>query len=253
MIAHDRAGYCDGIQGAIVPLLAKSDSLLTRAGVRRAGRRHRKSPESINRKDRRMSWFARPEAVAIVEAVGGAILLVTLTIVAWQIMLQRRDLEFRIYQQINDRYSDILWRAAEDPDLDNVWVPLTARESDWIVKQYSRLSQSEEDILPDAPRWPTWTALSSPDRSLQGPPPFDLVIERKLYRFTRGVLELCEQAHFARTRQSIQPETWSKFSSVLRLWGTSRYFEPVFVECEDRLTEEFAEAVREVVPIAHSA
>lgn len=189
----------------------------------------------------RVDWLAEPEAASIIEATGAAVVVVTLLLVGRQIRLQRADLEFRIYQQINDRYSDLLWRAVEDPSLDSVWKPLTPEESDWIA------SQASSDEIASGHSWAVWAALAQDPNDCTTPPPFDLETERKLYRMIRAVLELCEQAYFAQSKNSIQPETWDKFEHVLATWTGSRYFDAVFGECQDRFTKPFTQEIQHLL------
>jgi hypothetical protein len=190
-------------------------------------------------------WLAQPQAAVTVDTVATLVLLATLTIVARQIWLQRQDLEFRIYQQINDRYSDLLWRAVEDPDLDLVWIDLSQQQREWLSRHGNQTAQVDST---QSHGWSTWYALNRSGIDADDPPPFDLVVEKKLYRFTRAALELIEEAHFAQSKRSIQPDTWQKFGAVLDTWSHSRYFAEVFRESAPRLTNAFTCDARERLP-----
>lgn len=163
-------------------------------------------------------------ATLIVEAVAAAGLIITLVLILRQFGLQRKDLEHRIYQQISDRYSELLWRAAEDSRLDDAWRPLSSEQRAWIADR-----ATEDD------RWAVWAALDSADPTM----PFDGSREKRIYRYTRASLELCEQAFLAYKSEAVGFRVWNKFEAVLRSWTTSRWFAEVLNENRSRFDDEF--------------
>lgn len=165
-------------------------------------------------------------AQVIIEGVAAAGLVITLVLILRQFRLQRSDLEHRIYQQIADRYSALLWLAAEDPSLDNVWKSLSDREEAWISAQAALDN-----------RWTVWAALESADSTM----PFDAIEEKRMYRYTRACLELCEQAFLAHEAGAVSSRIWKKYERVLAAWTTSRWFTHVLTENRTRFDASFCQ------------
>jgi hypothetical protein len=175
----------------------------------------------------------RIELVSLFVSILGTVgLLVTLGLILNQIKVQKSDLEHRIYQQVSDRYSELLWRAAEDQSLDAVWNLLSTREREWIN------AQQDMDN-----RWNIWSILNNGSEDC----PFDLALEKRLYRYTRASIELCEQVYLAWTVNAVSERVWHKFHEVLRTWTSSRWFSEVFHENKSRLDAGFTLAVEEML------
>lgn len=171
-------------------------------------------------------------ARTVIEGAAAVALVTTLALILNQIRLQRRDLEHKIYLQIADRYSALLWLAAEDSRLDNVWRSLNPEEQAWLLER-----QTSDD------RWSAWAALDSGGPDM----PFDAVQEKRMYRYTRACLELCEQAFLAFTTGSVSARIWKKYEAVLTVWVGSRWFTYVFKENRSRLDDAFCREVDRIV------
>ncbi len=131
-----------------------------------------------------------------VDAVQTAAVVASLAFTGYQLMQQRRALNFDIYQRITDRFSDILWKAAEDPRLNAVWFPLQP--------DVRRKLEAGGD---------PWSAMDAEQRTL--------------YRYTRLVLEALEETHEAHELGLIGDDVWQKWCRWVDAWIGSSYFDYV--------------------------
>jgi hypothetical protein len=155
-------------------------------------------------------WINAAQIAGSLASFGGFVFL------GWQIRRERKARAFETYERISSRFSDVLWRAAPDPTLDDIWEQPDAR-TDELVKLGSR---AWDQMLPD---------------------------ERRAFRYTRSAFDVLEQAWEAKQEDLIDDEVWEKWQAWLYAWRQTRYSELV-VRDDDPLSpfqKDFVRAVRE--------
>jgi len=164
----------------------------------------------------------------IVLGVLGAIVLIwTLLLLRDEIVLQKEQIEhqleawqFEIYQRIDNRISDLIWRQSEDDRLRNVYTSLSLVEREAL-----------EAAQASAPSWGAWDSLSED--------------EKACYRFIRIFLENLEQMWEVREKGWMSEEMWQKWQGWIEVWCETRYFDLVFHDQRPRLLPGFADLLDE--------
>ena len=149
--------------------------------------------------------------VAVLTGVQSLVVALTVLYLARQVNDQRDAIDFQVYSQVSDAYARHLWMAVDRPQLDDVWEPFTDED------RLRELQRAQEE----AERWGAWHAMT--------------MHERVAYRWTRGALEIFEQAWQLRDRGQISDETWTKWRGWMAIWKTTRYYEFVFDDTRARL------------------
>ena len=167
------------------------------------------------------------EVQGLAQAGEAFALVVTLTFLVRQIGLQKRELDatrhavaFQTYQQLSQRYTDLLWMASDDPLLNCIWEPLGDDDK-------ARLDGAQAQKI-----WGAWFVMSDQ--------------ERKCYRYVRSALETFEQAHTLYCQQTLSRGTWSKWQSWIRLWISTRYYPYVMEDSRPRFIPRFARLLDEM-------
>ena len=153
----------------------------------------------------------------ILEIVTTIVVTGTLIVLIYQIRHNTKALHFRIYQRLNDRYVEILWRASEDPKLNSVWDPLPDQRKQQLDK-----AQSEKE-------WGAWFELNDD--------------ERKQYRLIRLVYETFEQAFIAYTQGWVRKDLWDKWEDSIRVWKQSNFFPYVIEDARPRFRKNFMDVI----------
>jgi hypothetical protein len=158
----------------------------------------------------------------VIASVQAFALMPTLIFGGFQMLLQRRELSrqratlgYEIYQRVSNANTELLWKAAEDPCLNDVFEPIDPRR------------RAELDAAQVSSKWGAWYAMTDE--------------EKKGNRFTRMAIELAEQAWEIDQLGMAPHEASQKWSSWSGIWCETRYFRYVFADEEPRLLKGFAE------------
>lgn len=169
---------------------------------------------------------------AVLSLAGTVVLIVTLLLLRREVKLQQDDLvrqsqvwHFEIYQRIDNRLADLVWRQSEDHRLSTVYEPLTAAERERLDREQA-----------SAERWGAWAALT-PD-------------EKVCYRFIRVFLETIEQMWEVRSQGWMSDDMWAKWQGWIEVWVATRYFPYVFEDQRPRLLPRFVAVLDEAVRAA---
>ena len=164
----------------------------------------------------------------VLSAVEASAIVATLFYVMHEFRLQREELDgqrralnFQVYQQISERYTDHLWKATDDPELNCIW---------------ERLDDERRAELETAQAGSTWGAWATMDLG-----------ERKSYRYTRAAFEVFEQAHHVYRLGWLSDETWSKWRGWVAIWIDTRYFPYVWADSCPRFLPSFVDFVETVI------
>lgn len=161
-------------------------------------------------------------AVAIFNVLQLALPILGLVFVGYQLLLQRREQANQVqvqgcllYQDLANRYADLLHRADEDPVLNDVWEPCDGN-------RFAVLTQAHQ-LRP----WGAWYAMTHE--------------ERRCYRYIRSALEIFEQACVVRKNGWIDDETWAKWQGWMAIWRQASYYSFVMDDSRGRLLAGFVE------------
>ena len=158
--------------------------------------------------------------IEILDGVEIIAIIVTVGILIFQVSHNTKALSYQIYQRLNDRYTEILWMASQDPVLNGVWVPLTETR-----KKQLDIAQSNKE-------WGAWFELDDE--------------EQKQYRLVRLVFEICEQAYTAYDEKWVKKDLWSKWEDTMRIWKRSRFFEYAIEDARPRFQTGFLKLVEQL-------
>jgi hypothetical protein len=174
-----------------------------------------------------------PSSDAVTAWVAGGQLLVGaigIGAIFGQVRGERRAQQFDVYNKVSMTYMDHLWRAAEDPQLNEIWEPWAADD-----KRRRELGQAQAGQGAAAATWGAWYAMNDS--------------ERYAYRYTRAALEIFEQAWHLYDTKIIDATTWEqKWEPWIRIWTNTRYFAFVFADTRPRLIKDFCTIVSEIKP-----
>jgi hypothetical protein len=115
--------------------------------------------------------------------------ITSIIFLALQVKKHTQVSQYKLLQDLEKRYTELLWMGDDKPEIDNVWRPIP-NEREVIFQKHTSGNNNDS--------WDLWDQLS-PD-------------ERSCYRFTRAGLEILEQAHLA------QEKGWIKDESVRCTW-----------------------------------
>lgn len=162
--------------------------------------------------------------LSIVNVLQLALPIFGLMFVGYQLLLQRRELANQVevqgcllYQDLANRYADLLHRADEDPVLNGVWDPCDG-------ERFEALTGAHQSRV-----WGAWHAMTND--------------ERRCYRYIRSALEIFEQAHVVRKRGWIDDETWAKWQGWMTIWRQASYYPFVMDDSRERLLTTFVEVM----------
>jgi len=158
-----------------------------------------------------------PRPHAVFDIAQSVAIFVTLVALVIQIRKNTSALQFDIHERLNDQYTEILWRAVQDPTLNEVWIALP--------EDHKRNLDSAQN----AGRWGAWFALKDD--------------EKKMYRYIRVAFELFEQAYVARQDKWIPKNLWGKWHDAMRIWKKTRFFDYVIADTRPRFTKKFLDYI----------
>lgn len=164
-----------------------------------------------------------PDSEQVTLFVGLAQLVVVLVSVWYlgrQVTGEKVAAGFQAYSYVNQAYAEHLWRAAENPALNCIWLP-----QDGVRKA---LLDTEQH----ATSWGAWRAMSDE--------------EKLCYRYTRAALEIFEQAWEVQRRELIGADTWLKWRKALSVWTATCFFDYVLEDTTPRLIEGFVDEIKRV-------
>lgn len=144
---------------------------------------------------------------------------------AIQIKKERKREEYKTLQALEEKYTSLLWRSAEQPEIDQVWEAMPAERKALFDSLMNECSES---------CWSIWNQMTNE--------------EQNCYRFTRSGLEILEQAFMAKKKGWIDDEEIrNKWLSWMTSWRntncyvpyvlkeTGHWFTPSFIESFDAL------------------
>jgi hypothetical protein len=171
-----------------------------------------------------VDWGAVQGIAQSLEAIG---LLATLIFLGRQFRLQKEELtanrqavDFQTYQQISQRYSEILLMASEDPELNCIWDPLDPDR------------REELDAAQAAKLWGAWDVMT--------------LTERKCYRYIRTAFETFEQAHEVYCQGTLPADTWKKWRAWIEIWISTRYYPYAIEDAKPRFVPRFLDLIEQL-------
>lgn len=167
-----------------------------------------------------MWQFLVAQSSAILDVAQALGIFSTLVFLIIQILKNTSAVKFDIHQRLNDRYTEILWRAVELPVLNGAWDPLDPQRK-------KELDEAQRQKV-----WGAWYALNDD--------------EKKQYRFTRLTLEIFEQAFVALEYGWIERDMWRKWESTIRIWKGSRFYTYVIEDTGQRISANFLRALERI-------
>lgn len=146
--------------------------------------------------------------------------VVSVLFLAVQLMKERKLQEFKMLQNLEEKYTDLLWRASSDKDMNGVWEKLP-EDKKQIFDEAAKHTTTQ--------RWSVWVAMSD--------------AEQDCYRFTRAGLEILEQAFLAKDKGWIDDkEIWGKWRGWMQSWKRDNQYVPyVLKEAKHWFTPSFVE------------
>ncbi len=154
----------------------------------------------------------------VFEIVGYGAGVTSVVILAWQANKQRKLNEYKMLMSLEEKYTKLLWKGSEQPELELIWNGVSAERN----KLFRSLMGKESDAI-----WPLWQHMTDD--------------ERECYRYTRAGLEVMEQAFIAIRKGWVKDnDIKRKWLGWMRSWRTKNKFVPyVLEEIEDWFTPKF--------------
>jgi hypothetical protein len=138
------------------------------------------------------------------EIAGYAAGVASVLFLAFQIRKDRKLNEYKMLQTLEEKYTSLLWKAADHGEINNVWKG--------IPENRNNIFQSII-VNDDQGSWPIWEAMTEK--------------EKNCYRFSRSGLEILEQAYIAKRKGWVDDaEIWSKWEGWMKSWKTTNSFVP---------------------------
>jgi hypothetical protein len=141
---------------------------------------------------------------------------------AMQILLERKAKRFEIYEHIGGRFTELLWREADDEALQDIWEPLPAQED-------ARLREAHAS---GSTRYGAWDVMTP--------------AQKRAHSYTRSALEILEQANEAKQRRLVPRDVSEKWDRWLLEWAQTRYVPYVLRDDADPMSPFQADFAREV-------
>ena len=137
---------------------------------------------------------------------------------AIQLRKERKLEEFKTLQALEEKYTALLWKGAEQSEIDQAWKPIPSNRKqkfDTLIKECSLDS------------WIIWSAMTDE--------------EKNCYRFTRSGFEILEQAYIANRKGWVDDEEiQQKWVSWMLSWKNTNSFAPyVMAEMKNWFTPSF--------------
>jgi len=154
----------------------------------------------------------------LLEIVGYIAGVASVLFLGFQLRKERKLQEYRTLQALEEKYTALLWKAAEHPEIDNVWQKIPKKRKNAFESiSHARGKRS----------WQIWEKMSDE--------------EQNCYRFTRSGLEVLEQAYIAKKKGWINdPEIWKKWEGWMTSWNkTNSYVPYVLKEIEHWFSPSF--------------
>lgn len=136
---------------------------------------------------------------------------------AFQLKKDRKLKEYNTLRQLEEKYTELLWKGGEVPGLNKVWEKMSAER------------RSELDALKKEVSRETWLIWEKMDDN-----------EKNCYRFTRSGFEILEQAFIATKNGWVDGEIQHKWKHWALSWKASNSFAPyVLAEMDHWFTPSF--------------
>ena len=154
----------------------------------------------------------------LLEIAGYTAGVASVLFLAFQLRKERKLEEYKTLQALEEKYTALLWKATEHPEIDRVWKAIPKERKN----TFESISQEC-----DEKSWPIWEKMSDD--------------EQNCYRFTRSGLEVLEQAYIAKKKGWIDDaEIWGKWEGWMNSWSKTNSYAPyVLMEMEHWFTPSF--------------
>jgi len=139
---------------------------------------------------------------------------------AFQLRKERKLEEYKMLQGLEEKYTTLLWKGADQAEIDRVWKPLSQ-------ERQQHFDSLKNDT--DSESWDVWNGMTDE--------------EQNCYRFTRAGFEILEQAFIANKKGWVDDaEIKKKWDNWMISWKTTNTFAPyVFDEMQHWFTPSFVE------------
>lgn len=158
------------------------------------------------------------EVRLLLEMLAYAAGVASVLFLAIQLMKERKIQEYKILQALEEKYTSLLWKAAEHAEIDTVWKEIPPKRKEILE---SLVGEGDKDS------WPIWEMMTEE--------------EKNCYRFSRSGLEILEQAYIAKKKGWISDkEIWDKWEGWMISWKTKNAYVPyVIMEIEHWFSPSF--------------
>ena len=159
------------------------------------------------------------ETIRLYMEIGGyAAGVASVLFLAIQLRKERKLEEYRTLRELEEKYTELLWRGSEEEELNKVWEPMPDNRKN-VLDGLINVISSES--------WVIWTAMNES--------------EKNCYRFTRSGFEVLEQAYIATKKGWVDDvEIQNKWKYWTLSWKDTNSFAPyVLAEMERWYTPSF--------------